>query len=122
MSKAHATLSILGHHVGTAGDDLNLTDMWRAAGSDPDRRPAEWQRSTQGSAFISFIAGNLNMGNTHIIRTEKGRGGATWGHWQIGLAYAQYLSPRFGSMPPAMPSCARTWKVGARIRKSALAT
>jgi hypothetical protein len=67
--------------------------------ADPSRAQAEWQRSAQGTAFI---AGNLKVGNSHLLRTEKGRGGATWGHWQIGLAYAQHLSPRFHAL------CART--------------
>lgn len=34
------------------------------------------------------------MSAPHIYQTKRGRyGGGTWAHWQIGLAYAQYLNP-----------------------------
>lgn len=34
------------------------------------------------------------MGLSHIIAT-RGRNGGTWGHWQVAVAYAKYLSPEF---------------------------
>lgn len=73
---------------------LSLTDMWRAAGSPPDKRPAEWKRH-EGAPFVEAVAQTLNMGMTHIWRAERGAGGATFSHWQIALAYAKYLSPEF---------------------------
>jgi len=35
------------------------------------------------------------MGKAHsfLIWTKEGRSGGTWAHWQIGMAYAKYLSP-----------------------------
>ncbi len=68
--------------------------MWRAAGADPSKRPAQWARY-EGAQFVEFIGENLNMLPEHIIEAERGRDGATWAHWQVGLAYAKYLSPAF---------------------------
>ncbi len=75
-------------------EKLNLTDMWRAAGADPNKRPAEWARK-EGAPFIDFIAEGSNVAVGHIIEAERGRDGGTWAHWQVGLAYAKYLSPAF---------------------------
>ena len=82
---------------------LCLTDMWRASAAagekpDPSRRPADWLRSGEAQHFIEFLADALNVGNSHheIVHTERGGAApATWAHWQIGMAYAKYLSPAF---------------------------
>lgn len=76
------------------GETVNLTDMWKAAGEPENRRPAEWARR-EGAEFISFMADADNVAVGHIIQAERGRTGGTWAHWQIGLAYAKYLSPEF---------------------------
>jgi len=39
--------------------------MWRAAGGDASKRPADWARK-EGAPFIEFIAENLNMPMEHI--------------------------------------------------------
>jgi hypothetical protein len=45
---------------------------------------------------MGFLAESLNVGISHLWNSEPGRhNGATWAHWQIGLAYAKYLSPEF---------------------------
>lgn len=77
---------------------LCLTDMWRAAGSDESRRPVEWLRSARGEEFVQFVRENLKVGDSHVEILRTIRGGtepATWAHWQLGMAYAQYLSPEF---------------------------
>jgi hypothetical protein len=79
---------------------LCLTDMWRAAGSDDSRRPAVWLRQDAAVQFTQFIADSQGVTPDHILRREHGNprageGGATWAHWQLGMAYAQYLSPEF---------------------------
>lgn len=75
--------------------------MWRAAGSPENKRPAEWARK-EGEPFIAFIAGNLNVAHSHIEKlVQPSRGGRdphTSAHWQVGIAYAQYLSH-----PPSRP-------------------
>lgn len=75
---------------------LNLTDMWRAAGSDPSKRPNDWIRYA-GREFIEFVeetkGGVAPHEGIRVVRT--GPDVATWAHWQIAFAYAKYLSPAF---------------------------
>lgn len=54
--------------------------------------PREWSRQA-GADFIDFVASNLNVGKSHIYQSKRGKGGGTFAHWQIALAYAKYLSP-----------------------------
>jgi hypothetical protein len=84
--------------IGCRDEMLSLTDMWRAAGSDPARQPAEWQRSADALRFVEFLTETFNLGNSQIELFKAQRGGhkpGTYAHWQIGLAYAKYLSPEF---------------------------
>jgi hypothetical protein len=80
------------------GEFLCLTDMWRAAGSDKSKRPAKWLETEAAREFADYLRNDIR--HTDIIRSERGSagqrgGGATWAHWQLGLAYAKYLSPEF---------------------------
>lgn len=93
-----------GKEVRAVGERLNLTDMWKAAGMPPDRRPVDWLASADAKRFVGFLAETLNLGisqdgemvgNSHLLQIAKGRNGSTQAHWQIGLAYAKYLSPEF---------------------------
>ncbi len=87
-----------GSPINVHDEMLCLTDMWRAAGSPEDKRPAEWARYA-GSQWIEFVAENFNVGSAHIEKVFKTvRGGkrpGTWAHWQIGFAYAKYLNHEF---------------------------
>jgi hypothetical protein len=90
------TLVYCGTRLREQGERICLTDCWRAAGSDPNKRPAEWLRQEGPQEFIRYIADSLNMGIDHIAIADRGgTSPATWAHWQIGMAYAKYLSPEF---------------------------
>lgn len=87
-----------GKQIRTDSEFLNLTDMWKSAGSDPSKRPALWMQTEQARDFAEFVAENLNVANGYNELFRIVRGGkspATWAHWQVGLAYAKYLSPAF---------------------------
>jgi hypothetical protein len=85
-----------GMRIRNRDEMLCLTDMWRAAGGDDaSKRPVDWLRSVEAQHFIEFLSENLNVEISHLLQIEQGRTGATWAHWQIGLAYAKYLSPEF---------------------------
>ncbi len=81
-----------------ADEKVNLTDMWRAAGSPAGKRPAEWLRR---ESTIEFSAHLADVGQTHIDNlTENTKGGAsgggaTWGHWHLAMAYARSLDHAF---------------------------
>lgn len=85
-----------GHRIAFDDDRfVNLTDMWRAAGSPENKDPAQWRRY-DGKEFIEYMGGVSNMGKSHVWKTKRGQhSGGTWAHWQIALAYAKYLSHEF---------------------------
>ena len=72
-----------------------ITDIYKIAierGLDGGKRnPSDWSLEA-GSSFIDSLAENLNTRKTGIYKTKRGKGGGTYAHWQIALAYAQYLS------------------------------
>jgi len=87
--------------TGIRGDDerkmLNLTDMWRADGEAPSRKPADWARK-EGRRYINFLREKLNMpgGHNEVIRTVRGGvDPCTWAIDKVALAYAMYLSVEF---------------------------
>lgn len=89
-------LKFNGNVIRDAGQSLNLTDMWKAAGSDKAKQPANWLASSQAREFIDFVGDMQTPRNSgSLVETKEGRGGGTWAHWQIAMAYAKYLSPAF---------------------------
>jgi len=70
---------------------VSLTDMWRAAGEDSNKKPVIWLRSQQASDLIDV----LKVTNPHLLKTKSGKGGGTWGNQSIAIAYAKFLSPEF---------------------------
>lgn len=95
-------LSFNGVEIHARNEMLSLTDMWKAQGADPARRPVDWLRGEQAKRFILFMAEDLGMGEvgkSHfgLVRGARGgeAGGATFAHWQVAMAYAKYLSPEF---------------------------
>jgi len=88
---------IAGHPIKNNAEGLvSLTDMYNAACSqgwaDKKRNPSDWSIEA-GADFIDFVAKNLNTRKQGIYKTARGKGGGTFAHWQIALAYAKYLSP-----------------------------
>ena len=71
---------------------LSLTDLWKAAGSDAQQAPAKWQETEAARAFIKAAGRILNIAKNDIIAASRGRNGGTYGHLQVALEYAQYLS------------------------------
>lgn len=89
-------LEFHGKPIRIDGEMLNLTDMWKASSGDKTKAPAQWMRSATAEAFIDAVS--VNVGKSHIELVLATRGGSrtgTWAHWQIGIAYAKYLSPEF---------------------------
>lgn len=72
---------------------LCLTDLWKLAGSDENKRPVIWQRHETTIAFCRAVCVFLKGDLKSLLKTTKGKGGATWAHEQIALEYAQYLDP-----------------------------
>lgn len=92
-------MSALTHPSGAVihmtGDRLNLTDMWKGAGAPEGMRPDDWKKDAANRKFLDHISDVTNTPMEGIWKGTRGNGGATWAHWQIGLAYAKYLSPEW---------------------------
>ncbi len=87
-----------GAPIALRGEMLNLTDMWRAVGSPSGRAPSDWLALPSAKEFVACVAASFNAGKSGIETRKGGRGagrGSTSAHWQIGLAYAKYLSADF---------------------------
>lgn len=85
--------------VAIHGDDdklVSLTDIWKALGEDPNKKPAEWLRSKAAMEFIASLAKNLKVGIPTLTKSRRGKDiGGTWAHWQLALAYTKWASPEF---------------------------
>ena len=79
------------HHE---GDMISLTDLWREAGSHKDKTPNDWANIASNQQLIDTVANMLNTAHNGIIKSKRGKGGGTWAHKQIALAYAKYLDPK----------------------------
>jgi hypothetical protein len=91
-----AALVYEGEIINAKSEMLSLTDMWRAAKSDPARQPSNWLASADAKRFVETLD-VLEPRNSGVQTKRGGRGvgGSTFAHWQIALAYAKYLSPEF---------------------------
>jgi len=72
---------------------LCLTDMWKAAGSVDTMRPNDWLHNSDTMIFMGKVAASLNATADGILKSQRGRNGGTYAHWQVALAYAKWLSP-----------------------------
>lgn len=82
---------------------INLTEIWKAVGEPRYKDPRKWLSHDSSAEFIQTLAKQLSLSIyqnvlsediiKEIVRTKKGKGGGTWAHWQIALAYAKYLNP-----------------------------
>lgn len=89
----HLELDYNGKRIRHDGDLICLTDLWKVSGQPSGKRdPRRWKEEA-GLEFIDSVSKKLNVPIADIYKTTRGRGGASWGHWQIALAYAKYLSP-----------------------------
>ncbi|MBN9453874.1 MAG: KilA-N domain-containing protein [Bosea sp.] len=59
--------------------------MLKAAGSPSGRAPADWLALVSTKEFVACVEEARNAGNSGIM-AKRGKGGGTFGHWQIGLA------------------------------------
>lgn len=75
---------------------ISITDLFQAAQAlgytEGKRDPRRW-KDEAGKDFIEVVAGALNVRTADILKSTRGKGGGTYAHWQIALAYAKYLNP-----------------------------
>jgi hypothetical protein len=75
---------------------INLTDLWKAAGSPLNKALKDWIRLSSTENFIQTACKFLEVEKSHLIKVQKGKGKVqgTFGHKQIAVEYAQYLDPK----------------------------
>jgi hypothetical protein len=76
---------------------VNLTRAWKAVGSPKYKQPKEWLRHDNVVEFIEMLAKNLKVVSDHLFVTERGKGGGTYAHWKLGLAFSAFLNPEIHS-------------------------
>jgi hypothetical protein len=88
-----APLVYQGEIIHARNETLCLTDMWKAQGSPDNQNPAQWLRTPSAMAFVEAVEFNVGKSHNELVKTIRGgKQPGTWAHWQIGLAYAKYLS------------------------------
>lgn len=74
-------------------EEMNLTEMWETSRNSKAQKPPEWINH-KGAEFIEALIAGMSSA-VPLIRTTMGSNGATFAHWQIGMAYAHHLSSDF---------------------------
>ncbi len=81
--------------------NLNLTDIWRSAGSPSTKTTSLWRQLPTTDEYIEAVAENLGKsyvkGNNDyksVVYSKTGRGGGTFAHILIAIAYGEYLNPQ----------------------------
>ena len=70
---------------------LSLNIIYQVAGEPENQDPRQWNRLPETQRLINMVATELNVGKSHIMKTQRGKGGGTKAHWKLALAYAAYL-------------------------------
>jgi len=85
----------LQYEIHSDGELISLTDLWNAAGSDPNKSPYKWSRTDQTQGFLKAAQAFLKRDLKSLYKTQRGKNsGGTWAHKHIALEYAQYLDPK----------------------------
>jgi len=105
-NKPLVVLKYKGHPVKFIDDWGSLTQLWKLAGSPPNRRPTDWIPQVQAQRFIEALevklgvqsvktksGGSTGVGKNHSGEDRNIGGGETTAHWQVCMTYAEYLSP-----------------------------
>jgi hypothetical protein len=98
MSNELATLSFNGYDIRPdENGNISLTLLWKAAGANAYKRPADWQRE-DGAKYLKQVGLDLKVGITQLLIKTKGRNGGTSAIPEIALEYAKYLHPKLARL------------------------
>lgn len=74
------------------GEMVNLNQLHIASGKNRSQSPNFWLNQKATTQLIEKLKESLNASDFNIIKTRNGKGGGTYAHWQIALAYTEYLN------------------------------
>ncbi|SMC70542.1 KilA-N domain-containing protein [Fulvimarina manganoxydans] len=99
MSTAIQHIDLDGADVSLKGEMVSLTGLWKAAGSDPSKKPAKWRELPSTQEFAAHVADVIiRKSDIELFAvTRGGKAPGTWAHWQIAMSYARYLDPAFAA-------------------------
>jgi len=88
-----ATINFNGHEISKDAEGrVSLTDLWKSAGAQHKKDPGTWKKWKGNKDFIAHIQNTPKTGCYPVMATKAGKGGGTYAHPQIALAYAKGLS------------------------------
>lgn len=74
----------------------NLTEMWKATGSEYNKRPNEWLRLPNTQDFLSVLQDSHKAEKSRFVKTVRGtKTPGTYGNVDVAVAYGMYLSAEF---------------------------
>jgi KilA-N domain len=80
--------------------NLNLTDIWRSAGSPSTKATSNWRQLPTTDEYVVAVAKNLGKSyvkgeNNYnsVVYSKSGRGGGTFAHILVAIGYAENLNP-----------------------------
>jgi hypothetical protein len=83
-----------------AHGNLNLTDIWHLAAAPSTKTPPLWRQLPTTDEYISAVARNIGKSYVKgkndaksVIYSKVGKGGGTFAHFLVALAYGEYLAP-----------------------------
>jgi hypothetical protein len=71
---ADLAISFQGTPIRRTDERVNLTDMWRAAGSDKAKSPYEWLRQDGTVQFLEYLGETLNTGQGRVEKNAAPNG------------------------------------------------
>lgn len=78
----------------TDGEMVNITDLWKGAGSIPAKAPKFWLKIESTNDLIETMSIILKGNKSYLIEIKQGKGGGTWAHKNLALAYAKWADPK----------------------------
>jgi hypothetical protein len=79
---------------GHGNEWMRLNDLHSASGGDPSKQPAMWMRTDSARSLISERSADLQIESFRVVKGGNEPQG-TWTHWELAVAYAEWLSPAF---------------------------
>lgn len=81
-------------NVKVENEMFSLTDLYDLAGKPKSKNPNDWIRTDSAKELVDTVASILNTVSNRILKTKRGKGGGTYAHKSIALAYAKYLDAK----------------------------
>lgn len=88
-----------GFELDLSGDrlvDLNL--LWQMSQAPETQSPRRWVSLPDTKKLVEQIGKELNVDKSVILKSKRGKGGGTIGHYKLAIEYAGYLSVELRSL------------------------